>query len=132
MGLVAGHADHGFMLNLRDFAQHDALAILGSWQTIIDLISSRTLIAGVVFTVVALGAGYFISQGPNSTRKATGFVMPGSNAGPAFAAVAIAFNNEPMILGAVSALIFVQIVVLAVAASYLGRTDAEIQAAPAL
>ena len=100
-----------------------ALAILGSWQTIIDLIGSRTLIAGVVFTVAVFIAGYFISQGGSGTRKATGLVMPGSNAGPAFAAVAIAFNNDPMILGAVSALIFVQIVVLIPVASYLGKSE---------
>jgi len=106
-----------------------ALAILGSWQTIIDLIGSRTLIAGIVFSVAVIIAGYFISQGGSGTRKATGLVMPGSNAGPAFAAVAIAFNNDPAILGAVSALIFIQIIVVMVVASYLGKTEEEQQSA---
>jgi len=108
-----------------------ALAILGSWQTIIDLIGSRTLIAGVVFSVAAIIAGYFISHGGPSTRRATGLVVPGSNAGPASAAVAIAFNNDPTILGAVSAITLIQIIVVMLVASYLGKTEDQSEIADA-
>jgi BASS family bile acid:Na+ symporter len=48
-------------------------------------------------------------------------IEPGSNSGPAFAAVAIAFNNDPEILGAMTVLIFLQIVVAAPIASWIGK-----------
>jgi len=102
-----------------------ALAILGTWQTIIDLIGSRTLIAGIVFSVIAIAAGYLISSGGRRTRTATALIQPGSNAGPAFAAVAIAFNNDPLILGATSAIIFMQLVVGTLVAGYMGKDGAE-------
>ena len=102
-----------------------ALAILGSWQTILELIGSRLLIAAIVFSLVVLAAGYFISQGRPRTRKATGLIQPGSNSGPAFAAVAIAFNNDPAILGAVSAIVFVQIIVVGLVGSYMGKNGPE-------
>lgn len=105
-----------------------ALAILGSWRTIIDLIGSRLLIATIVFSVMMIVAGYVISQGGRPIRAATGLIQPGSNSGPAFAAVAIAFNNDPMILGAVSAIVFMQIIVVGLAGSYMGKSGAEAKA----
>jgi BASS family bile acid:Na+ symporter len=99
------------------------LALLSSWQMIIDLIGDRVLLAGIVFTVAMIAIGYFVSQGGYRTRAATGLIMPGSNAGPTFAAVAIAFNNEPAILGAVTAIIFVQIVVAAPIGTWMGRNQ---------
>ena len=99
------------------------LALLSSWQMIIDLIGDRVLLAGIVFTVAMIAIGYFVSQGGYRTRAATGLIMPGSNAGPTFAAVAIAFNNNPEILGAVTALIFIQIVVAAPIGSWMGRNQ---------
>lgn len=46
-----------------------ALAILGSWRTIIDLIGSRLLIATIVFSVVMIVAGYVISQGGRPSEQ---------------------------------------------------------------
>jgi BASS family bile acid:Na+ symporter len=99
------------------------LALLSSWQMIIDLIGDRVILAGIVFTVVMIALGYFVSMGDYKTRAATGLVMPGSNAGPSFAAVAIAFNNDPAILGAVTAVIFIQIVVAAPISTWMGKNQ---------
>ncbi len=97
------------------------LALLGSWQMIIDLIGSRTLLAGLVFPVIMIAIGYALSLGNRKERTATALIQPGSNAGPAFAAVAIAFDNDPAILGAMTTLIFMQIVVSPPIAGWLGR-----------
>jgi BASS family bile acid:Na+ symporter len=97
------------------------LALLSSWRTIIDLIGDRVLVAGVVFTVVMIVIGYFVSVGGYRTRAATAMIQPGSNSGPTFAAVAIAFGNDPAILGAVTAIVFMQIIVAAPIGTWMGR-----------
>ena len=97
------------------------LALLSSWRMIIDLLGDRVIVAGVVFTVVMIVIGYFASMGEYRTRAATALIQPGTNAGPAFAAVAIAFGNDPAILGAVTAIIFVQIVVAAPIGTWMGK-----------
>jgi BASS family bile acid:Na+ symporter len=102
-----------------------ALALLGSWQMIIGLIGDRVLLAGIVFTVIMIVVGYFFSMGGYRTRAATSMIQPGSNSGPAFAAVAIAFNNDPAILGAVTAIIFMQIVIAAPIGTWMGRNKGE-------
>ncbi len=104
------------------------LALLGSWQMLIDLIGDRVLLAGIVFTVAMIAIGYFLSLGERGTRTATALIEPNANAGPAFAAVAIAFNNEPAILGALTALIFIGIVITAPIAVWLGKDDEDQQA----
>jgi BASS family bile acid:Na+ symporter len=101
------------------------LALLGSWKTIIDLLGDRVLIAGVIFPVVMIVIGYYLSTGDYGTRAATALIEPGSNAGPAFAAVAIAFNNDPEILGAMTVLIFLQIVVGAPVGTWMGRNQGD-------
>ena len=78
-----------------------------------------------------IGLGWFLSTGDKASRKATALIEPGSNAGPVFAAIAIAFNNDPEILGIATALIFVQIILGTVIASYLGKGDGEEEGAPA-
>ena len=101
------------------------LALLGSWRIIIDLIGDRVMLAGVIFPVVMIVLGYFVSTGDYPTRAATSLIQPGSNAGPAFAAVAIAFNNDPEILGVVTVLIFLQIVVVAPVGTWMGSRHAD-------
>jgi BASS family bile acid:Na+ symporter len=98
-----------------------ALALLGSWRTLIDLIGSMTLLAGIIFPVVMILLGYFIAVGKKETRIATSLIEPGSNAGPVMAAVAIGFNNDPAILGATVVLIFLQIIVMVFAASFFAK-----------
>jgi BASS family bile acid:Na+ symporter len=108
-----------------------ALALLGSFRIILDLIGDRALLAQALFVIIMIALGYFISRGGSAVRKATAMIEPGSNAGPTFAAIAIAFDNDPKILGVAVALIFVQIVVGTLVGSYLGKGDGEEEGAPA-
>jgi len=98
-----------------------ALALLGSWQTLIDLIGSRTILAGIIFAVLMIIIGYFVALGGKKTRSSVALLEPISNAGPVFAAVAIAFNNDPEILGAATGIILVQIIVGTIVASYFAK-----------
>lgn len=130
VGLLIRHWNEKSALEWNVFAQKIigpsflavvVLALLSSWQIIIDLLGDRVLLAGIVFTVVMIAIGYFASVGGYPTRAATAMIQPGSNSGPAFAAVAIAFSNDPAILGAVTAIIFMQIVVAAPIGTWMGR-----------
>jgi len=100
-------------------------ATLGSWRTVVDLIGSRALIAAAAFALLAMAFGYYAAVGPEKTKQAASLIQPNSNAGPAFAAVAIAFDNDPVILGSVTALIFVHAAVSIGAAAFVGREDAD-------
>ena len=108
-----------------------ALALLGSWKIILGLFGDFALLAQALFVVIVIALGYFLSSGDRSIRKATAMIEPGSNSGPIFAAIAIAFNNDPEILGICVALIFVQIVVGTLVGSYLGKGDGEGEGVPA-
>lgn len=134
VGLLIRHFNEKSALEWNKFAQKVigpsflavvVLALLGSWQMIIGLIGDRVILAGIFFTVVMVIIGYFFSMGDFRTRAATSMIQPGSNAGPAFAAVAIAFNNDPAILGAVTAIIFMQIVITAPIGTWMGRNKGE-------
>jgi BASS family bile acid:Na+ symporter len=134
VGLLIRHWNEKGALEWNEFAKKVSgpaflavvvLALLGSWRMIIDLIGDRVLLAGVVFTVAMIALGYFISMGDQRTRAATAFIQPGSNSGPTFAAVAIAFNNDPAILGAVTAIVFMQIVIAAPIASWMGSRQGD-------
>jgi BASS family bile acid:Na+ symporter len=107
-----------------------ALALLGSFRIILDLIGDFAIIAQTLFVIIMFALGYFLSKGDSSVRRATASIQPGSNAGPIFAAIALAFNNDPEILGIAVALIFVQIVVGTFVSSWLGRGDGEGEGVP--
>jgi BASS family bile acid:Na+ symporter len=96
-------------------------ALLGSWQTIVDLVGSKTLLAAIVASGVLIAVGYFVSTGDPQTKRAAALIQPVSNAGPVFAAIGIAFNNDPEILGAATAILVLQIVVGTIVASYWGK-----------
>jgi BASS family bile acid:Na+ symporter len=102
-----------------------ALALLGSWKTILEMFGDFAILVQTLFVIIMVVLGYFLSKGDSSVRKATAMIAPSSNSGPAFAAVAIAFNNDPEILGIMTVLIFVQIVVGTLVGSYLGKGDGE-------
>jgi BASS family bile acid:Na+ symporter len=108
-----------------------ALALLGSWQTLIDLIGSRTLLAATIFAAVMLVVGYLVAVGGKETRSTVALLEPISNAGPVFAAVAIAFNNDPEILGAATGILLVQIIVGTIVASYFAKGRAAPEETPA-
>jgi len=101
------------------------LALLGSWKTILSMFGDFAILAQALFVVIMIALGYFISKGDSPVRRATAMIEPGSNSGPVFAAIAIAFNNDPEILGIATALVFVQIVVGTLVASYMGKGDGE-------
>jgi BASS family bile acid:Na+ symporter len=96
------------------------LGLLSSWRIIIDLIGDRVILAAIVFVVIMAVIGYFVSVGDYPTRSATSMIQIGSNSGPSFAAVAIAFGNDPLILGAVVAILFFQIIGGGLIGSWMG------------
>jgi len=102
-----------------------ALALLGSFRIILDMFGDFAILAQALFVVIMFALGYFISRGDSSVRRATASIQPGSNAGPTFAAIALAFDNDPEILGVAVALIFTQIVVGTLVSSWSGRGEAE-------
>ncbi len=106
------------------------LALLGSWRIILDMFGDLTILAQAVFIVIMVVLGYFLSKGDSSIRKGTGVLEIGSNSGPTFAAIAIAFGNDPAILGVTTVLVFVQIVVGTLISSWLGRGDGEGEGVP--
>lgn len=107
------------------------LALLGSWRIILDMFGDLTILAQALFVVIMVVLGYFISKGNSSIRKGTGLLEIGSNSGPVFAAIAIAFNNDPEILGITTVLVFVQIVVGTLISSYMGKGGEGEEGAPA-
>lgn len=102
-------------------------AILGSWETMVDLIGTRLLLAAIVASIAMALVGYFVSTGRSETKQAASLIQICSNSGPAFAAVGIAFSNDPEILGAMTAVLALQIVVGLGLASFhsKGATPAE-------
>lgn len=96
-------------------------ALLGSWQAVIDLIGSFVVLAAAVVSIAIIAVGYAVSVGDQRTRWATALIQPCSNSGPAFAAVAIAFDNDPAILGAITGILLLQIIVGLPTASFLVR-----------
>jgi BASS family bile acid:Na+ symporter len=102
-----------------------ALALLGSFRIILDMLGDLAILAQALFVVIVFALGYFISRGDGSMRRATASIQVGSNSGPTFAAIALAFDNDPAILGIAVALIFVQIVVGTLVSSWSGRGEAE-------
>jgi BASS family bile acid:Na+ symporter len=77
-----------------------------------------------------LVVGYFVAVGGKKTRSTVALLEPISNSGPVFAAVAIAFNNDPEILGAVTGIILVQIIVGTIVASYIAKGQPAPEEAP--
>jgi BASS family bile acid:Na+ symporter len=98
-----------------------ALGVLGSWQQIVNLIGSRTLLAAIVFTAVGIVVGWALSTGTGTTRTTTALIAPTRNAGPAFAAVAIAFGNDPAVLASLSGILLIGLAVELPLASWLAR-----------
>ena len=105
-----------------------AVLVLGlgsSWEQIVSLLGSRTLLAAGVFTVLAAVAGVLLASGPWVRRTTMGGIAPLRNAGPAFAGVAIAFGNDPEILAALSGILLVGLVVCLPIAARLAATRSD-------
>lgn len=104
------------------FAAVLVLGIGSSWEQIVSLLGSRTLVAGAAFTILAAVVGGLLTTGPWCRRTTLAGVAPLRNAGPAFAAIAIAFDNDPEILAALSGPLLVGLVLTLPAASHLATT----------
>ena len=107
------------------FAAVLLLGIGSSWEQIVSLLGSRTLLAAVVLTVLSALAGGVLATGPWPRRTTLAGIAPLRNAGPAFAAVAIAFDSDPEIVAALSGVLLVSLLTCVPAAARLaaGRAD---------
>ncbi|GAA1391104.1 bile acid:sodium symporter [Catellatospora chokoriensis] len=79
--------------------------LLGSWKDVVDLLGSRALLAGFLFAALAFGLGTLLSTGSSARRTTMGAVTAVRNLGPALAAIGIAFNDQPAVLGALAAIL---------------------------
>ncbi|MFI7462017.1 bile acid:sodium symporter [Nonomuraea sp. NPDC049646] len=79
--------------------------LAGNWRDVVALIGSLSLLAGFVFSAVAFALGAALATGAPARRTTMGSVAAVRNAGPALAAVGLAFGDEPAILGALAAVL---------------------------
>jgi BASS family bile acid:Na+ symporter len=106
-------------------------ALLGGWQEIVALFGDRSLLAAMIFSIVAIAIGTFVAVGKTSLRTTVGLIAPSRNAGPVFAAIGIAFANDPAILGATTAILLIGAVIGILFASFLGHARGQEAAVPA-
>lgn len=105
-----------------------AVLVLGagsSWEQLVSLLGSRILLAAAVFTALSAVAGGVLATGPRRRRTTLAGIAPLRNAGPAFAAVAIAFDSDPEILAALSGVLLVSLVLAVPAAARLAANRPE-------
>ncbi|MFI9601459.1 bile acid:sodium symporter family protein [Streptomyces sp. NPDC052043] len=76
--------------------------LLGNWRDVVDLLGSLTLLAGFLLAAAAFAIGTLLATGPPERRTTMGGVASVRNAGPALAAIGIAFSNQPAVLGALA------------------------------
>ncbi|MYV48004.1 bile acid:sodium symporter [Streptomyces sp. SID2888] len=76
--------------------------LLGNWRDVVDLLGSLTLLAGFLLATAAFAIGTLLATGPPERRTTMGGVASVRNAGPALAAIGIAFSDQPAVLGALA------------------------------
>ncbi|GAA4833388.1 bile acid:sodium symporter family protein [Saccharopolyspora rosea] len=79
--------------------------LLGSWRDVADLFGSLALLAGFLLAVFAFAVGTLLATGPTPRRTTMGGVASVRNAGPALAAIGLAFADQPAVLGALAAIL---------------------------
>jgi BASS family bile acid:Na+ symporter len=99
--------------------------LLLNWRAVVALLGSFTLLAGFLLSLAAFAAGTLLATGPQARRTTMGGVAAVRNAGPALAAIGIAFNNEPAILGALAAVLLSGLAASLPAAAVLSRQRAD-------
>ncbi|WP_327002455.1 hypothetical protein OHA72_46235 [Dactylosporangium sp. NBC_01737] len=95
--------------------------LLGNWSDVIALLGTRSLLAGFLFSALSFGLGTLLATGPVRRRTTMGGVTAVRNAGPALAAIGIAFNDQPAILGALAAILLSGLAAAIPIAAVLGR-----------
>ncbi|OYP16253.1 bile acid:sodium symporter [Streptomyces sp. FBKL.4005] len=76
--------------------------LLGNWRDVVDLLGSLALLAGFLLGVAAFAVGTLLATGPPTRRTAMGSVAAVRNAGPALAAIGLAFGDQPAVLSALA------------------------------
>lgn len=99
--------------------------LLLNWRDVVALLGSFTLLAGFLLALAAFAAGTLLATGPQGRRTTMGGVAAVRNAGPALAAVGIAFNGEQAILGALAAVLLSGLAASLPAAAVLSRRRAK-------
>lgn len=95
--------------------------LVGNWRDVVALLGSLTLLAGFVFAAGAFAVGTLLATGPSVRRTTMGDVAAVRNAGPALAAIGIAFGDRPAVLGALAAVLSRLAAVLSIATVLSGR-----------
>ncbi|MFI9586584.1 hypothetical protein ACIHCQ_33220 [Streptomyces sp. NPDC052236] len=79
--------------------------LTGNWSDVVALLGSLTLLAGFLLAAAAFAVGTLLATGPPVRRTTMGGVAAVRNAGPALAAIGIAFGDQPAVLGALAAVL---------------------------
>ncbi|MGW1157818.1 hypothetical protein ACWD48_06230 [Streptomyces sp. NPDC002519] len=79
--------------------------LLGSWHDVVGLFGSLALLAGFLLAVLAFTVGTLLATGTTARRTTMGGVTSVRNAGPALAAIGLAFADQPAVLGALAAIL---------------------------
>ncbi|MGP4087087.1 hypothetical protein [Streptomyces sp. KR55] len=99
--------------------------LLGNWNDVVALLGSLTLLAGFLFAAAAFAVGTLLATGPAERRTTMGGVASVRNAGPALAAIGIAFSDQPAVLGALAGILLSGLAAaLPIAAILSGRRSA--------
>ncbi|MCO6010737.1 bile acid:sodium symporter [Actinoallomurus purpureus] len=98
--------------------------LLGNWRDVVALIGSRTPMAGFVLAAAAFATGTVLATGSPARRTTMGGVAAVRNAGPALAAVGIAFGNAPAVLGALATVLLSGLAAALLIAAVLSRRQA--------
>ncbi|GAA3371697.1 hypothetical protein GCM10020367_23400 [Streptomyces sannanensis] len=102
--------------------------LLGNWRDVLALLGSLTLLAGFVLAAAAFAVGTLLATGPPVRRTTMGSIASVRNAGPALAAVGIAFGNEPAVLGALASVLLSGLAAALPIAAVLSRRRSDIPA----
>ncbi|MFC6067114.1 bile acid:sodium symporter [Streptomyces ochraceiscleroticus] len=94
--------------------------LLGNWKDVVALLGSLTLLAGFLLAAAAFAVGTLLATGPAERRTTMGGVASVRNAGPALAAIGIAFNSQPAILGALAGILLSGLAAVLPIATVLG------------
>jgi BASS family bile acid:Na+ symporter len=96
------------------------VGLSSGWHELVGLLGSGTLLAGVLLACLSAVIGAVCCVGDRVLRTSMAGVAMMRNAGPAFAAVGIAFEGNPNVLAAVNALLLLELAIGLPAASRLG------------
>jgi BASS family bile acid:Na+ symporter len=103
--------------------------LLGNWQGVVALLGSLALLAGFLLSALAFAVGTLLATGPTVRRTTMGGVASVRNAGPALAAIGIAFSDQPAILGALAAILLSGLAAALPIAALLSRRRGALTAA---